>query len=189
MKRAALLFIKVSLQKYRKHVGRDFCVGFSQNLQSVTAICCTALSLCAAEKHSRSAAKWHYDTRCRISVLQEDKLVYGNKFRSEGSVILLSRTSSTAVKTKKTVFTQNIKASSPWELLYLSRRSSASRVGLVLPFSGLAWHAASCSERRRLISAKISLQNNKQGSHNACMSGSNHDKKKMLWRLPQTCWI
>lgn len=46
--------------------------------------------------------------------------------------------------------------------VYLSRRSSARRVGLVLPFSGLAWHAASCCARRRLISAKISLGNEKQ---------------------------
>lgn len=41
--------------------------------------------------------------------------------------------------------------------LYLSKRSSASSVGLVPPLSGLAWHAASCSVRRRLISARISL--------------------------------
>lgn len=97
---------------------------------------------------------------------------------SEGSVTLLGRTPDAAVKAKKTAFTQNIKASSPWEVLHLSRRSSASRVGLVLPFSGLARHAASCSERRRLISAKISLPNDKQGSHNACVNGSKHDTER-----------
>lgn len=96
--------------------------------------------------------------------------------------MLLARTHNAAVKAKKTAFTQNAEASNPWEVLYLSRRSSASRVGLVLPFSGLARHAASCSERRRLISAKISLPSDKQGSHNACVNGSKHDTKKMLRR-------
>lgn len=55
------------------------------------------------------------------------------------------------------------------ERVYLSKRSSASSVGLVLPFSGLAWHAASCSVRRRLISAKISLGNDKRPRH--CCGG------------------
>lgn len=41
--RVALFFINVLFVKHRKHAGRKFCVG------SVTAICCTALSLCAAE--------------------------------------------------------------------------------------------------------------------------------------------
>lgn len=53
------------------------------------------------------------DTRCRISVVQEDKLGYADTVRSEGAVILLGRTRITALKTKETVFTQNIKPSSP----------------------------------------------------------------------------
>lgn len=67
--------------------------------------------------------------------------------------------------------------------VYLSRRSSAKRVGLVLPFSGLAWHAASCSTRRRLISAKISLGNEK---HTGQLRESYMTEQTVKWQGKNT---
>lgn len=152
MNRVSLLFIKVSLRKNLANALEGISVLDShKNLQSVAAICCTALSLCAAQQHRRRAAKRHCDTQRSRA---EDKLVYGYRVGtfprwdpSRGGV-------------------------------YLSKRSSASSVGLVLPFSGLAWHAASCSVRRRLISARISLGKDKRarqccgGGHGTCPRSS-----------------